>query len=94
MNRLKNENIVIDSTQEPEEAEPGNNHLSGLNISSTYRGRRTKASAHQQPKRVLMFGTGMNEQEKTRLSQLAAKLKLQVAKEMNNNGKVVVKSEP
>lgn len=66
-----------------------NGHLMGadqLNISSTYRSRSRGGAKSGAAKRLLLFGTGMNEAEKQRLNQLAAKLRLQVAKEMNNNG--------
>lgn len=38
------------------------------------------------PKKVVLFGTGMNESDKAKLSSLASKLNLQVAKELKNNG--------
>jgi ankyrin repeat protein len=37
-------------------------------------------------KKILLFGTGMNDGEKSRLSSLAKKLNLQLAKEFNANG--------
>ncbi len=37
-------------------------------------------------KKIILFGTGMGEQEKAKLSSLAKKLNLQLAKEFNSNG--------
>ena len=37
-------------------------------------------------KKILLFGTGMDEAAKSRLAQLASKLNLQVSKEINKNG--------
>ena len=45
-----------------------------------------KRSRSKQAKKVV-FGTGMTEEDKLKLANLASKLNLTVAKEMNNNGK-------
>ncbi len=37
-------------------------------------------------KKIILFGTGMSEEEKIKLNSLASKLNLQVAKELKNNG--------
>jgi hypothetical protein len=54
-----------------------------FNITCTYRGRKSKLKAQ---KKMLIIGTSMDDSDKTRLNNLAAKLKVQMAKEMNNNG--------
>ena len=38
-------------------------------------------------KKVVIFGTGMNDEDKIKMNKLAAKLNIQVAKELKNNGK-------
>lgn len=43
------------------------------------------------PKKMVLFGTGMNEEGKIKLAKLASKLNLQVSKSMNNNGKYISK---
>lgn len=65
-----------------------------LNISCTYRekksGRAAKSAAGAgrvgDSKRVVLFRTSMTEVEKAQVSSLAEKMRIQVAKEMNNNG--------
>lgn len=61
-------------------------YMNNLNISCSYKatGKRSRSKAG---KKALLFGTGMNNSEKEELNNLASRLNIQVAKEMNNNGK-------
>lgn len=57
--------------------------IEDLNVSCSSSQRKTKGKAQ---KKIVLFGTGMKEGDKSRLASLASKLNVQLAKEMNPNG--------
>jgi hypothetical protein len=59
-----------------------------INISNAYKGGRKTKAVEATQRRVLLFGTGMKDEDKVKLNELAGKLKLKVAKEMNSNGTI------
>ena len=56
---------------------------SDIAMSSSYRENRRSRT---KPKKNILFGTGMSDLDKIKLSSLASKLNLQIATEMNDNG--------
>ena len=48
----------------------------------------SKRTRREPKKKMVLFGTGMNNAGKINLAKLASKLNLQVSKTMNNNGKL------
>ncbi len=57
-----------------------------LDMSSTF----SKKTRPKAGKKILVFGTGMDDSGKKKLADLANKLNIQVAKSMNNNGLRIV----
>ena len=51
-------------------------------ISSSFVIRKSK----NKPKKIVLYGSGMKDEEKSKMASLASKLNFQIAKEMNNNG--------
>lgn len=95
-NYYKEHDIAVEATQIAQ-SRPTNdtsNHMGAddLNISCTYRERAKSSRAPKvrstlgENKKVVLFRTSMTETEKAQLGLLAEKLRIQVVKDMGNNG--------
>lgn len=89
--QLSQMNCAVDNNNEPldplNESDVCNrSQFDEFNMSHTYRNKKSKGKTQ---KKILIFGTGMKDEEKILLSDLASKLKIQIAKEMNNNGSFI-----
>lgn len=85
--RIAHQPDVVEQTHGPVDLNESHMGVDSLNISCTYRGRKSgRVSKGAREKRVLLFGTGMSDIDKVHLHELATQMNIQIAKEMNNNG--------
>lgn len=84
-NQVQIENVSVasqraDSSNDFELSSQSQIDLNASCVTGNRRGSKKSAA-----KKVVIFGTGMNEEDKVKMNKLAAKLKIQVAKELKNN---------
>ena len=87
---LRNSNLEYGTTQAASQSQ---SDMLNISCTSTATNRKPGGARRQAPKKIVLFGTGMNETDKMALVEYATKLKIQTAKEMNKHGNGQVRAK-